>query len=159
MNDHIYFHKNYVHLFPQKLQDAIKFLPKHLEFNIIKYNSKDDTVSFIFSPDFDEVYHPTIVQSAKMDLNNNGKPLKIYRYKSNLKIYHHRWLFVQDDYKGFDVKKDKKWSALWSKVPRLNHLKYGTLHNWNTITLPRILAYYNANSIEEVVENTHKVSY
>ena len=159
MNDHIYFHKNYVRLFPQKLQDAIKFLPKHLEFNIIKYNSKDETASFILSPDFDEAYHPTIVQSAKVDLNNNGKPLKIYRYKNNLKIYHHRWVFVKDDYKGFDVKKDKKWSALWSKVPRLNHLKYGTLENWTTHTLPRILAYYHAKSIEEVLDNSHKASH
>ena len=94
-----------------------------------------------------------------MDLNNNGKAIKIYRYKNNLKIYHHRWVFVQDDYEGFDVKKDKQWSALWSKVPRLNHLKYGTLENWTTITRPRILNHYSAKSIEDVLEGTHKARY
>jgi hypothetical protein len=156
MRESIYFHKSYLHLFPREVQDAVKFLPKNLEFNIIKFTPKENSISFILSPDFDESYHPKIVQSAKLNLNNKSIPVKIFRYKNNVKIYHHRWLFVKDEYEGFDVGKDKRWSDLWSRVPHLNHTKYGTLKYWESITLPRILTHYNAVNIEEALEHAHK---
>ena len=33
-------------------------------------------------------------------------------------IYHHKWLFVKDDYTGFDIDESYEWSKEWlSKLP------------------------------------------
>lgn len=38
--------------------------------------------------------------------------------KYNNQIYHHKWLWVTEDYDGFDVHESYEWSKLWlSKLP------------------------------------------
>jgi len=52
-------------------------------------------------------------------------------------IYHHKWLFVKDDYQGFDVDKSKERSAEWLQVSdRINMSKIGTLNYWEDEVLP-----------------------
>lgn len=40
--------------------------------------------------------------------------------KYNTQIYHHKWLWVTEDYDGFDVQESYEWSKLWlSKLPEV----------------------------------------
>lgn len=45
-------------------------------------------------------------------------------------VWHHKWLWVKDDYKGFDVDKAKKWSKLW--LSKLNQIAKGTDKSFGT---------------------------
>lgn len=40
--------------------------------------------------------------------------------KYNNQIYHHKWLWVADDYQGFNTQESYEWSKLWlSKLPEV----------------------------------------
>lgn len=88
-------------------------------YDIIKFNIKENKLSLIQSPDWDSATEPTVGDSVS--IKNNGT---LYFKKSNNKqIYHHKWLFVCDDYAGFDVKKSKWWSNYWEYHPYILKLK------------------------------------
>lgn len=78
------------------------------DFTIIKISLKENEVSFIYSPDWDIENEPSVGDSICVKKDNSIKKIK----GSNL-IYHHKWLFVADDYNGFDVEKSKERSELW----------------------------------------------
>jgi hypothetical protein len=49
-------------------------------------------------------------------------------FKYNQQIYHHKWLWVSEDYKGFDVQGSYEWSKRWlSKLPEVAS---GYRHKW-----------------------------
>ena len=45
-------------------------------------------------------------------------------------IYHHKWLFVKDDYKGFNVDNSVKRSMAWLPLRKENKIKNV---NWSSI--------------------------
>ena len=54
------------------------------------------------SPDFDTSYFPIVKASFKVNSDNTFPKAQPRKSKDNPPIYHHRWLFVKDDYTGFD---------------------------------------------------------
>ena len=59
---------------------------------------------------------------------------KIQESPKNPLIYHHKWLFVKDDYKGFNVDESKQRSIDWKTklgVDRVLTSKIGRLSFWN----------------------------
>ena len=36
--------------------------------------------------------------------------------KSKGQIYHHKWMFVSDDYNAFNIEESKAWSEKWTNV-------------------------------------------
>ena len=48
-----------------------------------------------------------------------------------LVIYHHKWMFVDDDYNGFDIQESKRRSSLWrdaiDKYAEQNNIKKRTI--------------------------------
>ena len=54
--------------------------------------------------------------------------------KKNPQIWHHKWMWVKDDYSGFDVEKSKMRSELWKdKVTKEERRKIGYLSFWDSI--------------------------
>ena len=53
-------------------------------------------------------------------------------------IYHHKWLFVDDDYPGFDVAQGKLRSAAWLALPDVDKSRIGRRSYWQTHVVPRL---------------------
>ena len=89
-----------------------------MEVEIVKVDVKNNNVSFIKSPDWDTAREPLVGDAYMIDLNENA-PLRkrtVKITKSKGQIYHHKWMFVADDYQGFDIEESKKWSEKWQSV-------------------------------------------
>lgn len=136
MGNDLYFHKIYV---SEYINDKIyykfkSYLPDNFEFNILKFNDKNNTISFINSPDFDISDEPIVSDSYKV--SQDGK-VKLTKEKSIPQIYHHKWLFVKDDYSGFNVPKSKERSERWLEVSdKINMSKIGFKGYWVKEVLP-----------------------
>lgn len=79
---------------------------------IYKIDTKKNTVSFIESKNFDTAREPDVGDAYTVNLNTE----KIKITKAKGQIYHHKWMFVTDDYAWFDVEESKRWSKTWQKV-------------------------------------------
>jgi ankyrin repeat protein len=136
MGNDLYFHKNYVNEYiDSNYYNKLKsYLPEGVNFNIIKYNNKDNYISFISSPDFDTADEPIVSNAYKV--TEDGR-VTLTREKSIPQIYHHKWLFVKDDYKGFDVEESKRRSEKWLKhTDKFNMSKIGSMKYWEEEVLP-----------------------
>lgn len=79
---------------------------------IYKVDVRNKKVSFIESKDFNESREPTVGKGYVVDIEN-----KTYKeIKPKGQIYHHKWMFVADDYTGFDIEESKRWSEKWQSV-------------------------------------------
>jgi hypothetical protein len=112
----LYLHKDYEHLLPQEeLSKAKSFVPhEHLKkYNVTRYNKKSGSFAFIHSPDFDSAHEPISGDSVKVDSDG---ATKLTKQKKDPQIWHHKWQWVGDDYKGFDVNQSKKRSNDWKPI-------------------------------------------
>ena len=101
----------YVHKSAENVIDGLnnfkKRLPKDFTYDIVKFDKKENITSFIKSPDWDTAAEPLATTGVRVPLSGPIKDLKINQ------LYHHKWLFVRDDYKGFDSKESIKRSMSW----------------------------------------------
>jgi hypothetical protein len=105
-----YVHKLYaVDIWTDYFDPAVNKVAKQKGFtyNIVKFGKDGQIFSLINSPDFDTADEPIIKDVL---LVRTGKTI---HYKAPYWIYHHKWMMVQDNYKGFDVEASKQRSALW----------------------------------------------
>jgi len=85
------------------------------EHNTVVFDKNLNTVRLNNSPDFDKVAEPTV--GRYFTLNREGK---INQGSSNA-IWHHKWSFVKDDYKGFGkngIVKSMLESVAWQRLYR-----------------------------------------
>ena len=71
---------------------------------IYKVDAKNKKVTFIESEDFDTAREPQVGNSYTVDLD--AEKIKITKAKGQ--IYHHKWMFVDESYKGFDIEESKR---------------------------------------------------
>lgn len=130
ISNNVYVHKSYESVLPSaKLEKAKKGLPATHSYNIIKYNFIENKFSFIFSPDFDKANEPKVGPYVVVNLATNQ--VKVFPNKTRaIQIYHHKWLMVGDDYKGFSVAKAKQRSADTSSMS-VNKYKIGFKTYWD----------------------------
>lgn len=136
----IYVHKSNIDelysLLNQDIVTAIKSifnnLPIDFTYDILKFDKKNNKISFILSPDWDTAREPLVGDSYTTDIFD----IKFKIIKSKGQIYHHKWMFVSNNYKGFDVEESKEWSNLWTKtIPSTREIKsrIGYKKYWNKI--------------------------
>ena len=114
------------------LRKKIKDMKIVMQVAVIKigYRENDNKVSFILSPNFDTQREPEVGDAYMVDIEK--KEVKLTKSKGQ--IYHHKWMFVDDAYTGFDVEASKKWSEKWeSTMPRDKQIKsrIGYKKYWN----------------------------
>lgn len=112
--DTVRYHRNQL---TNKFLSAVLWIgEKHPElmdsFTIFKYNKKNNTASLIMSDNFDTAREPEVGDSYNVNLETG----EIKIIKSKGQIYHHKWMFVPEDYNGFDITESKKWSETWQAV-------------------------------------------
>lgn len=108
----IYFHKDYAEeIIPEgDLMHARMALNRYwpkFAYNCMRYNPSTGAISFQEAPDFDTAREPIVGDYVTVFPDKPGK-----KGHSNY-IWHHKWLWVKNDYPGFDVAESWNWSKEW----------------------------------------------
>lgn len=129
----VYVHKQYESQFPQEdLVNAKAKMPKDFEYHIVKYNPKTKAFSFIKSSDFDTIDEPSV--EGGVTVKADETPPKVFGNAGW--IYHHKWMWVGDDYKGFNVEESKQRSLDWTSLPNIDKARIGQRKFWNANVIP-----------------------
>jgi len=137
IGQHLWIHKDYIlDLMPlDKFTSYKSMLPESHLFNILRIDLKGDEIAFIFSPDFDSANEPIVGDSIKVNkINNEFHTTLTKQPKNNPTIYHHKWLFVKDDYSKFNVESSKERSIAWKTKLGVNKAltsRIGRIEFWN----------------------------
>lgn len=112
----IYFHKSYANeIVPSDiLEDAIDILQDkypNFQYNCMKYDPKRKRIAFQECLDFDTAREPVVGDWVAVELDLDGS-FNVTKGHSNY-IFHHKWLFVRNDYYGFNVSDSWNWSKKW----------------------------------------------
>ena len=76
------------------------------------YSPKEYQITLSDSPDFDYASEPIVGNICKIDLTT----MQVISRRFVKQIWHHKWLWVDDDYTGFDTKTSWEWSKKWLSV-------------------------------------------
>lgn len=139
IGDNLYIHKSAIERLPASSQFLIKQtksqLPDDFNYEILKINTKEETVSFIDSPDWNESPEPFVGDSIKVSLEHGTTFTK--GRSNNKQIYHHKWMFVEDSYTGFDVEEAKARSEEWENADiSFDRKKIGNSDYWYETVVP-----------------------
>ena len=102
-------------------------------FDVVRFDRKTWDVCLIEAPGFDHEDEPVIGRSLLIPWSDG--PLKLTSPSKNPLIYHHKWMFVADDYSGFDVMTSKRRSIWWKSqmgTDRSLSSRIGRLSFWNS---------------------------
>lgn len=156
MGSQVYLHKDYVSdVIPKKVwENALKVLSdadSDFEYNCVMYDTKTGNVRFDEAPDFDESREPIVGDTITVKPDGTVK-----RGHSNY-IWHHKWLWVKNDYQGFDVNQSKAWSNKW--LGTLTETADGNgIERWNT-QLDRFNLEHDGEEIHySVASPKHKIA-
>ena len=131
----VYVHREYEERLGATVEWAKRHLPEAYEYNVVKLNQRNNSVSFILCPNFDLAPEPAItaiiVVSADGITQRRTTPTDPY-------IYHHKWLFVDDDYRGFDVEESKARSQQWIRLGDVDRSRIGKQSYWQEKVIPRL---------------------
>lgn len=127
----VYVHKLYADQVVPKaiLQKALGAMTRsnpEFDFQTIMFDPKRKIIRFDEAPDFDTASEPHVGDFITVSLNGSFPPRKGHSDS----IWHHKWLWVKDDYTGFDVNKSKEWSRLW--LAKLGEPAKGTDMAWQS---------------------------
>jgi len=134
----IYLHKNYAaKVVPEdvwlKVLKVLKKADPDFPYTVVKWAPKENKVSFIESTDFDTADEPTVGRSMVVTPDGYAK---LFNPPSDPWIYHHKWMFVDPSYTGFDVAESKRRSKSWEDLPNVDKTRIGKKSYWETKVLP-----------------------
>jgi poly(A) polymerase len=95
-------------------------------YNCLMWDVAAKTLRFDEAPDFDSAREPHVGEYVVVSLDGKFPP----RHGKSNSIWHHKWLWVKDDYTGFDVDKSKDWSRVW--LSKLDEPAKGTDLTWQS---------------------------
>jgi len=110
----VYLHINYIDTLPDP-EEAIRALEATnnvSRYRCLSYDPKTSTYMFSASPYFNSANEPTPGQAQKVEVEDNA--FKVHTPKVINSIWHHKWMWVDDNYKGFNVKESYEWSKEWA---------------------------------------------
>lgn len=91
-------------------------------FRCLRFDLNSGTIRFDEAPDFDSSREPVV--GWWLTVNPDGSANKGWSEA----IWHHKWLWVKDDYQGFDVAASRAWSAKYA--PLLKGPPKGSQRSW-----------------------------
>lgn len=108
----LYIHKRYALARIMFYSEAEQMLPNDFQFNCVMVDwKKPHVIRFDEAPDFDTAREPHPGDFIEVNLDTK----EIRKGYSNM-IWHHKWMWVDDDYDGFDVNESYEWSKRWTQV-------------------------------------------
>ncbi|MCY2993115.1 MAG: hypothetical protein NTY19_35315, partial [Planctomycetota bacterium] len=132
----VYVHRQYENRLGPIVAWAKRWLPEDSAYDVVKYNRRTQAVSFICCPGFDVEPEPNVegVVIIRADGTAQRRPVPLDPY-----IYHHKWLFVDDDYTGFDVQESQRRSAAWLALANVDKSRIGRRSYWQTHVVPLLV--------------------
>lgn len=137
MGNQIWFHKQYLtEMITEELALLfIPYIPNDFNYEIVRWDSKKEELALIECIDFNESKEPTVGRINRIIKTENGfENIKEQKQPKDPLIYHHKWMFVKENYKGFSVEDSKKRSISWKNklgIDRSVSSKIGRLSFWN----------------------------
>jgi len=131
----VYVHRQYESKLGAAVAEAKRKLSAEADYQVVKYNYLTGAVSFVQSPDFDTAPEPTV--GGILIVDSQGQ-IRRRRQASDPEIYHHKWLFVADDFQGFDVEQSKQRSLAWTAIDGVDRKRIGKKSYWELQVLPRL---------------------
>ena len=130
----IYMHKNYaLDIVPTDVmcaaQNILSLYEPGATYNCICYDLKNpNIVRFDEAPKFntDREPYPGIMWTVDVSRIDEGE--RCYRVGYSDAIWHHKWLWVKEEYEGFDVNTSYEWSKRWLNA--LPEVASGYRHKW-----------------------------
>ncbi|MCA9667490.1 MAG: methyltransferase domain-containing protein [Myxococcales bacterium] len=135
MGQDLYVHRQYAsQVVPGVLLAAARSqLPADFRYTIVKYNAKTKTISFISSPDWDKAAEPSVGTAYTVHVDGRVK-----KTAAAGKIYHHKWLFVRDSYKGFNVAASVRRSRAWLALDNIDFARIQSAEYWKKNVVSRL---------------------
>ncbi|AAQ64439.1 hypothetical protein KVP40.0371 [Vibrio phage KVP40] len=124
----LYVHVDYVpDEFKQMVADArtqVSIANPQFTPNIVRIDYKKGGVAFYDSVEFDTVQEPAAGMMITYKDGAVSKPRQVNQ------IWHHKWLWVGDDYRGFDTSQSYDRSAQWLDHDDIPFAKIGNKKTW-----------------------------
>lgn len=132
----MYVHKSNLNELLEKLSETERIRVKSIfnkfkkPFEIVKYDK--GKLSLIESDNWNTANEPNVGNSYCFSEASEAEYKTI---KSSGKIYHNKWMFVANDYKGFDIEKAKERTILWNSIPDIKEHKsrIGNKSYWESL--------------------------
>ena len=131
----VYLHRSYENRFGDVVLAAKENLPDGFSYEVVKYDYRTNSVSFVQCKDFDTTPEPTVGEIVTVDAEGHVRRRQQSR---DSEIYHHKWLFVADDYDGFDVRQSRQRSLSWMALDGVDRKRIGRKSYWETTVVPRL---------------------
>ncbi len=120
IGDKVWFHNLYKEYC--KVENIV--LPNEIfkteEYDVIRFDLKTFEIALIKCDDFINKNEPCILEVKIFSLNEEKeyflKSIKSYEDSKNKLIYHHKWLFVKDEFPYFNVEESIQRSIKWKTL-------------------------------------------
>lgn len=125
----VYVHRDYAReVIPGDLLDkaeaALDAQQGDFLYNCLMWDRSTNMIRFDEAPEFDGAREPFV--GDYVQVFPSGKTVRGHSDA----IWHHKWLWVKDDYHGFDVEAQKRWSQKWlGKVPEVAKGSYNSFQD------------------------------
>ena len=117
----VYVHRQYMEeVIPKEIIDNLQWT--NFEFNTVVYNLKDKSMRLDQASRFNVDREPCAEFYVKIFRDG------FVSEGTTSSIWHHKWLWVKDDYEGFDVKESYAWSKKW--LGKLEEPASGSMRIW-----------------------------
>lgn len=151
----VYLHRDYEERLGNAIVEAKARLPETFDYHVVKYNYLTGTFSFVQCIDFDSATEPTV--GDIMTIDGNGD-IRIRRQRCDPEIYHHKWLFVGDDYAAFDLNESRQRSITWMQLDGIDRRRIGRKGYWEKVVISRLNRLGVTNSQEGYKHETQPAS-
>ena len=131
----VYIHRAYEDRLGVVIDHAKKHLPLTFAYDVVKLNIRTEAISFIECPDFDTIPEPSIGNVLIVDIDGN---VRRRRQPRDPEVYHHKWLFVAEDYEGFDVEASRRRSLEWICLDGLDRARLARRSYWDQYVVPQL---------------------
>ena len=133
----VYMHRDYEERLGTVLAAAKGKFDGGFVYQVVKYNYRSGAISFVACLDFDTAPEPTVGEIVTVAADGS---LRRRRQPRDPEIYHHKWLFVADDYPGFDIEASRRRSLDWMRLGGVDRKRIGRRSYWQQNVLPRLKA-------------------
>jgi len=131
----VYLHRQYEQVLGPVLDVAKALLPAGFQYTVVKHNEQNGNVSFVHCPDFDTAHERATGEFAVVRQDGS---ISLHASLADPYIYHHKWLFVRDDYGGFDLAASQSRSLAWMSLSDVDKSLIGKASYWNRHVVPRL---------------------
>lgn len=96
------------------VEAAAEHLPPGWDYVVVRWDAGTGEVAFIRSPDWDEAPEPTVGDLVAVRADGTVRSRRVSPDRAQ--IYHHKWMFVAENYAGFDVEESRARSEAWKRL-------------------------------------------